>query len=74
MRARRTAGQVAAMLEAESLWEAAVSGTGMEMAAALGTGMASLWAAALETRVASLWAAGLGMGADDEDGGAGRPE
>ena len=63
MRARRTAGQVAAMLEAESLWEAAVSGTGMEMGAALETGVASLRAAAL----------GIGVGADG-DGGAGRPE
>ena len=63
MRARRTAGQVAAMLEAESLGEAAVSGTGMEMAAALGTGVASLWAAAL----------GMGVGADG-DAGAWRPE
>ena len=67
MRARRTAGQVAAMLEAESLWEAAVSGTGMEMAAALETRVASLWEAALGTGM------GTGVGADG-DGGAGRPE
>ena len=68
MRARRTAGQVAAMLEAESLWDAAlwaaaVSGTGMEMSAALGMGVASLWAAALGTGTAA-----------DGGGGAGRPE